>query len=56
MSAKPQDGASHIRAIFLLSLDDPALIDTNKASVLLSYLRPPSNVSTNELELALLTR
>ncbi|BEI91569.1 uncharacterized protein CcaverHIS019_0403890 [Cutaneotrichosporon cavernicola] len=37
------DGGSHIRAIFLLSQDDPALIDTNKASVLLSYLRPPSN-------------
>ncbi|CAK9787000.1 hypothetical protein CC85DRAFT_288268 [Cutaneotrichosporon oleaginosum] len=38
------DAGSHIRAIFLLSQDDPALIDTNKASVLLSYLRPPSNM------------
>lgn len=39
-----QDATSHIRAIHLLGFDDPALIDTNKASVLLTYLRPAANV------------
>lgn len=40
------DGASHIRAIWLLCAGQPELIDTSKAAILLSHLRhPPSNVS-----------
>ncbi|EIW73035.1 hypothetical protein TREMEDRAFT_59198 [Tremella mesenterica DSM 1558] len=37
------DALSHIRAIHLLCASLPALIDTNQATVLLSYLRPPAN-------------
>lgn len=40
------DARSHIGAIYLLSYDNPALIDTTKASVLITYLRSPTNVST----------
>ncbi|WVQ82810.1 hypothetical protein IAT38_004942 [Cryptococcus sp. DSM 104549] len=37
------DSLSHIRAIWLLGATDPSQIDTHKAGVLLSYLRPPAN-------------
>lgn len=40
-----QDSFSHIKAISLLCIGDATLIDTHKASVLLSYLRPAVNVS-----------
>ncbi|WVQ94119.1 hypothetical protein IAU59_001197 [Kwoniella sp. CBS 9459] len=46
------DSASHVRAIWLLCASNPSQIDTQKASVLLSYLRPPANAddqATNEL-------
>ncbi|WWC90225.1 uncharacterized protein L201_005158 [Kwoniella dendrophila CBS 6074] len=46
------DSLSHIRAIWLLCSSDPGQIDTQKADVLLSYLRPPANAddqATNEL-------
>nr|XP_019013987.1 uncharacterized protein I206_00064 [Kwoniella pini CBS 10737]OCF52768.1 hypothetical protein I206_00064 [Kwoniella pini CBS 10737] len=46
------DSLSHIRAIWLLCASDPSQIDTQKAGVLLSYLRPPANAddqATNEL-------
>ncbi|WWC57550.1 uncharacterized protein I303_100082 [Kwoniella dejecticola CBS 10117] len=46
------DSLSHIRAIWLLCASDPSQIDTQKAGVLLSYLKPPSNAddqATNEL-------
>ncbi|KAK8844801.1 hypothetical protein IAR55_006651 [Kwoniella newhampshirensis] len=46
------DSLSHIRAIWLLCASDPSQIDTHKAGVLLSYLRPPANSddqATNEL-------
>jgi cohesin loading factor subunit SCC2 len=39
------DSLSHIRAISLLCAGQPAIIDTAKATVLLTYLRPPSKVS-----------
>ncbi|WVR03096.1 hypothetical protein IAU60_000086 [Kwoniella sp. DSM 27419] len=46
------DSLGHIRAIWLLCASDASQIDTHKAGVLLSYLRPPANVddqATNEL-------
>lgn len=41
---KGQDAASHIHAIYLLSINNPALIDTNKASILATNLKTPTNV------------
>lgn len=42
--ADKEDSLSYIRAIQLLCAGQPSLIDTNKASVLLTYLRPASTV------------
>lgn len=53
------NATSHIKAIALLSFDDPALIDNQKATVLLTYLRPATNADearTNELLLEIFTR
>ncbi|WVW81234.1 hypothetical protein I302_103225 [Kwoniella bestiolae CBS 10118] len=46
------DSLSHVRAIWLLCRSDPGQIDTQKAGVLHSYLRAPTNSddqATNEL-------
>ncbi|EJT46679.1 IDN3-B protein [Trichosporon asahii var. asahii CBS 2479] len=53
------NATSHIKAIALLSFDDPALIDNQKATVLLTYLRTATNADearTNELLLEIFTR
>ncbi|KAL7420405.1 Sister chromatid cohesion protein 2 [Cryptotrichosporon argae] len=53
------DAPSHIRAIYLLSASQPALIDTDKARVLLTYLHPPSNAdeqAANDLLLRIFRR
>ncbi|RSH84025.1 Sister chromatid cohesion protein 2 [Saitozyma podzolica] len=42
------DSLSHIRAISLLCAGQPAVIDTAKATVLLTYLRPPSKADERE--------
>lgn len=39
------DAYTHIKAITLLVAGRPELVDITKATVLLSYLRPPQNVS-----------
>lgn len=44
--ADHQDPLVHIKAVGALCAIEPSLIDTNKASVLLSYLRPAVNVSS----------
>ncbi|OCF60187.1 hypothetical protein L486_02867 [Kwoniella mangroviensis CBS 10435] len=53
------DSLSHVRAIWLLCTSDPGQIDTQKAGVLLSYLRPPANSddqATNELLLKIFSK
>ncbi|KIR53758.1 cohesin loading factor subunit SCC2 [Cryptococcus gattii Ru294] len=37
------DSLSHVKAICLIAGSDPSQVDTRKASVLLTYLRPPAN-------------
>ncbi|WVO15130.1 hypothetical protein L204_102774 [Cryptococcus depauperatus] len=46
------DTLNHVRAIWLLVTSDPTQIDPQKASILLTYLRPPTNLedqTVNEL-------
>ncbi|EAL23165.1 hypothetical protein CNBA5100 [Cryptococcus deneoformans B-3501A] len=53
------DSLSHIKAIWLIAGSDPSQVDTQKASVLLTYLRPPANAddqATNELLLRIFQR
>lgn len=38
------DSLNHIKAIWLIASSDPSQVDTQKANVLLTYLRPPANV------------
>ncbi|KIR30957.1 cohesin loading factor subunit SCC2 [Cryptococcus deuterogattii LA55] len=53
------DSLSHVKAICLIAGSDPSQVDTRKASVLLTYLRPPANAddqATNELLLRIFQR
>lgn len=43
--ANRQDALVHIKAVGALCATEPGLIDTSKASVLLSYLHSAANVS-----------
>lgn len=51
------DSLSHVKAICLIAGSDPSQVDTRKASVLLTYLRPPANVGCLQMpfEICILT-
>lgn len=53
------DSLNHIKAIWLIASSDPSQVDTQKANVLLTYLRPPANAddqAANELLLRIFQR